>query len=242
MKKKTKISFWILGLIIIVLSGAYIYLRNIRDHTFWIIEQKLANGIKIDIKIDNNCRKIWSFPPNTRFPIWTKGGDECRFDLYFSYKNKNYQFKTKELPVLLNIWDNVFYAVIENAIKEDGMGIEYRPEFNFFKYVDGWQSIPAEDFPKQIAIDNLSFSKSFPSVDNPDNINENIDRFKKSTTALLWLYLEKKLTINVLKEDFQVDPKFILDYRKKYIDPFWSGKNLDEYLPILSESDRKRVW
>jgi hypothetical protein len=240
--RKLRIGFILMIATILFSILIYSYFRNQRTHIIWIVDQKLSNGDIISIKIDQNYKRLYNFPGG-QLPIISIGCDDWKHDLYFNYKGKSFEFQTDGLPFLINIWDNTFFIVILKS--EGSLKDKYKPKLHFFKYTDSWQNVRAEEFPKQIAIENLYFTINYPIIQAPETIHDNLDDFIISNTVRLWLRLEKGLeyyqtdsTSFNPKEKFIIDPSFVTKYRIKYIDPFWSDKDFKEYLPVVWSIDK----
>ncbi|NIQ65523.1 MAG: hypothetical protein GTN94_03275 [Candidatus Aminicenantes bacterium] len=230
MKRKSALF---LILVVIILVVIFCNLQE-RDHFFWIVQQKLSNGAVINIEMDESWKKRLSFPPHP-LTLWSIGGGCHRRDINFSYKGEEYFFRSSDEVVLLNIWDNIFYLVV--LIDEDGSKYKYKAKFHFFKYQGGWQEVSSNEFPKEIAIVNSYLSEPYAS--ESDDINKNIEDLKNTRTAKLWLRLEKGIDYYQTRgPKFQVDKQAIFEYKKKYMDPFWSGKDFKEYLPQIKNSKR----
>lgn len=231
MDKKKRNKIWLITfMFVFVLSILFfINLRSQRTHNKWIVEFKLANNDLISVLLDHNYKKIFSFLKGP-LEIWRIGGDDCKYNLYFNYKMKGYEFNLKGEPFLLNIWGNNFYLV--TLLDEGESKTESKRKFKFFKYTNNWIEIAAESFPKEIAFANLYFSINYPYHENFENMNRKHKNIANSLTLRLWLKLLKGIDFY---QKGKMDQNLVLDFKKRYIDPFWGKRNFEEYLPKVKK-------
>ncbi|MCJ7481386.1 MAG: hypothetical protein MUO31_00300 [Thermodesulfovibrionales bacterium] len=108
--------------------------------------------------------------------------------------------------------------------------------YSFYKYKDKWKEISEKEFPKEIAIENINFDLDSYIKINPEN-----KVFRSSSTAFLWKRLgSDSVTYNNWKNNnlFEVEKEYLIDFKKKYIDPYWKEEDLKNRIPkITSISD-----
>ena len=230
--KRRYIIHFIIIIVLFLGVAFYIHLRSIREHIYWYVEQSLINDDKVELKFDLNSRKEWfSFPG--RHPFIIIGGGDLRLDIYFIYKGQEHNFGKIGSPVLINYWNSFFYIVTLSS--KDSKA--YNSDFHFYRYDKGCVRIKSEEFPKSIAIPNINYVRNYPEISEPDIINPDIKDFRYSLTAKLWLRLKKGIHYYETKKGFktyEVDKDFLVEYKKKYIDPYWNQKALkDNYPKVL---------
>ena len=135
------------------------------------------------------------------------GGNEWR-EIRFSYKGKNYLWESKSRTFILNAYKNTLYTMVLDTEAD----IE-KICFRFYKYKNKWIEIPAEEFPKEISIENMWLSNSEKKIIN--SLRTDRSSFKRTLTAKLWLRLEKG--VKFYEAPYYVDSKFLEEYKKKYI-------------------------
>ena len=235
-KKETKIKRIGCLFTLILMVVLFFYLRNIREHRYWYVKQSLINSDEIELEFDSNRRKVWfSFP----HAIIIGGGDQ-RLDIYFNYKGREYNFGKIGSPVLINYWNNFFYIV---TLRYQDLN-SYNLDFSFYKFEKKLVIIKSEEFPKSIAIPNINLVRNYPEIRDPDIINSKLKSFRYSLTAKLWLRLEKRIhyykTIKKGFETYEVDESFLIGYKKKYIEPYWSEKTLKANNPRIIDKKKKK--
>jgi len=211
-----------------------------RSHRYWYVSQQLINGDLIELKFDSNSRKpLFSFPG--RHPSIIIGGGDYRLDIYFIYKKLEYHFNSPGSTVLINYWDNQFYIV---SVAWESIDNERRPILKF--YILGNKSrlkeIEPEKFPKSIAIPNIEYIRNYPEIEEPRLINPDLKKFRISLIARLWLRLEKGVpyhkTEGGLFKLYEVDKEFLIEYKQKYIDPYWTEESLKKNYPEIIQKEK----
>ena len=220
-KSKIKKRYIVLS-IVLILTVLFIYRLYIREHSYLYIEQSLINNDVIEIEIDSNSRKpIFSWIHGEDII----GGGDFRIDLNFSYKGIEYHIHIPGGDILINYWENKFYII---SLVWIGKKNERRLIYKFFKLNNKsrLKEITPEEFPKPIAIANIDYIRNYPQVEKPVDINVDLKEFRKSRTAGLWRVLLKNLKCN---------KECLLEYKKKYIDPYWTEESLKNNYPRTLE-------
>ena len=227
------------GITLSVIMLFLLFQMNKRSHSYWYVSQQLINGDLIELKFDSSSRiPLFSFPD--RHPSIIIGGGDYRIDVYFSYKGQKHHFESIGAPVLINYWKNQFYIV---SVAWEGIDNDRRPFLKFYRFENRsrLKEISPEKFPKSIAIPNIDYIMNYPEIEKPEIINPDLKDFRLSLIARLWLRLEKGVPYHETEirdfKPYEVDKNFLIEYKKKYIDPYWSEQALkDNYPKVLQKN------
>lgn len=188
----------------------------------------LINKGEIIVLLKIDQRKIWFRFPNKpiahgAFDYKIGGGDE-RGCAEFTFNKKNIKYCTRGSFSILNVWKNVLYLVINEKNGFDN--------FKFLKYnnKNDWEEISEKEFPKEIAIENIDIS-----VGNSYKIDPELENFRSENTAFIWKRLGSDFTFyNIWKQSNGfVEKEYLIDFKKKYIDPYWKEEELKNRIPEI---------
>lgn len=150
--------------------------------------------------------------------VMSVGGGNRWYEIRFKYKGKDFLWESKSRTFILNVFKNKLYTMIFDT--ETSLG---EVHLRFFKYNNKWSEISAEEFPKEISIQNLylkknnGYYKGKPVNDYEivKDLNTEDILFRGSLTAKLWLKLEKGTRYD--EAPSIIDSKFLREYKRKYI-------------------------
>jgi len=217
---------------VFIIFSVLIFMSFCRDHRYWYVKQTLLNGDVIEITFDKNEKHVWGYIPH----IHTSGGGDIKYKISFKYKRDKYTFETKASLVLINIWKGDFFIVTKDFIDK---GDNYEYFLRYFKtQKNKFREIKPALFPHSIAIPNIYSFNNYPEIKDPEIINPLLEDFKETITAGLWLNLNNGISYHASwKPEYK---QTLIDYKKKYIDPYWTEKAIKDNFPVVVKKEKDK--
>lgn len=209
-KKKKMIYILIIFLLFLLFS----FYSNTKKRVIYKVT--LSNGVKADVQIDVIRGRFIRIVAHYGFTI----GSKTPTYIIHCYNNgKNIEWKGIYKPLIINSIDNDFYIVVLDLETDiDKIRLRY-----FKMNHDKWNEISHNNFPRNIAIQNLLLShnagmKSDRSIIDEYKIVQELnpydDMFQKSRTAKIWQHIE--YGIDYYESHDRVDSEVLKDFKEKY--------------------------
>ena len=211
-EKKLRIVF--VSFIPILLIGLTWLKLSERIHKKWVEEIKFQDGVIVKVFHHDSEKKHYG----GRHGFGIGGGDPW-YKMCFSYRDIKYEWENNSIPILLNVHNGTIYLVVFDRETDWN-----KTCFRFYKFEENWEEVSANDFPKNISVQNMWLSENAGYYNgkpiNEYQIAENLDpgdfHFCESLTAKLWLRLGKgiKYYENLYSK---VEENFLREYKRKYM-------------------------
>lgn len=227
----------VIAIIILIMVSIFLFYNSFREKiSEYRIECSLINKRKIVIILTIDQRKLWYKFPKT--PVahgaydFKIGGGDKRQSLEFKYNEKIILFNTRGNVSVFNIWNEKIYLITSENDRIN--------HFKFYRYINKWEEIKAEVFPKEIAIENFCIGPGTGYEIDPES-----KTFRAETTSFIWKRLgEDENDFNEWEKiNVSVEKDYLCEYKKRYIDPYWSLEKLRERNPrVLSATSKSESF
>lgn len=208
-------EFLVVGIVFLAIILIFLFLKYRREGDKWQEKITLLNGDTIQVCHDYSHRAIYG---PLHFSI---GGGDAKYKVGFEYKGTTYKWECLHIPIVIQFWEKILYIVMLDRERSSDL------QLRFYKYDRKLIEISAEKFPRPIAIQNrwsLSGREFFRSnvPFKEYKIDPNDLSFRKSVLAKIWLRIEKGIEYKKSRYK-EVSKDFLIEYKKKYIEPVWGN-------------------